>query len=345
MAVILGDGAASAGATRLNEVGRFVREGDRWSSVGGRQRQPRVAFIPMDRSTTILATVAAVAVSASVLEGLVLSWLRPGSYDWRATGSSLLITVGRRLTDLLPLSIALPGGQWLYEHRLWTPDLSAWWGLALLFLGLEFCYYGFHRANHRIRWFWATHAVHHSPNQMNLSAAYRLGWTGKLTFSLVFFLPLCGLGFPPQAILVAFGLNLLYQFWIHTTWMPRLGPLEWVLNTPSAHRVHHAANLEYLDANYGGVLIVFDRLFGTYVPERADLPCRYGLVKPLQTHNPITIVFHQWIALARDLAGAGNAREVLGHLFGPPGWAPHGPGETTEAMRARATGATAGRGR
>jgi sterol desaturase/sphingolipid hydroxylase (fatty acid hydroxylase superfamily) len=283
-----------------------------------------------------LIAMALIAVTASLIEGLVLTWRRPGSYDWRAMGASLAVAAGRRLTDFVPLSIALPGAAWLYEHRLWSVDLGTWWGLALLFLALEFCYYWFHRASHRVRWFWATHAVHHSANEMNLSAAYRLGWTGKLSFALAFFLPMALVGFPPQIIIFAFSVNLLYQFWIHSEWIPQLGWLEGILNTPSAHRVHHAANLEYLDANYGGVLIVFDRLFGTYVPERRDLPCRYGLVKPLRSHNPFTIAFHQWIALFSDLKRACSAREVVGYLFGPPGWDPDGPGETTEAMRRRA---------
>jgi hypothetical protein len=131
-------------------------------------------------------------------------------------------------------------------------------------------------------------------------------------------------------------LNLLYQFWIHATWIPRLGPLEWILNTPSAHRVHHAANLEYLDGNYGGVLIVFDRLFGTYIAERADTPCRYGLYRPLKSYNLFVIEFDQWHALWRDLRSAASIRDGLGYLFMPPGWRADGAGETTEDLRRRA---------
>jgi len=288
----------------------------------------------------VLAAAAAVAVTAALLEGAVLTWLRRG-YDWRESMASLAVAIGRRLFDLVPLAIAMPGGFWLYEHRLWTLPLDAWWTWALLFVGLEFCYYWYHRAAHRVRWFWASHAVHHSPNQFNLSAAYRLSWTGRITGTMLFFLPLAWLGFPPAAIAAAFALNLLYQFWIHAGWIPRLGPLEGILNTPSAHRVHHAANLEYLDANYGGVLLVFDRLFGTYVPERADLPCRFGLVEPLRTHNPVRIAFFQWVAVARDLRRARGPRELAGYLFGPPGWSPDGPGTTTEALRARAAQAPA----
>jgi sterol desaturase/sphingolipid hydroxylase (fatty acid hydroxylase superfamily) len=119
------------------------------------------------------------------------------------------------------------------------------------------------------------------------------------------------LGFPPRAVFIALNLDLLYQFYIHATWIPKLGPLEWVLNTPSHHRVHHAANPEYRDKNFGGVLIVFDRLFGTFAAERDDVPCRYGLVAPLRSYNPLWIAFHEFVALGRDLWRAQRWRDAL----------------------------------
>ena len=127
----------------------------------------------------------------------------------------------------------------------------------LLFISLEFFYYWLHRAGHRVRWFWGNHAVHHSPNHLTLGASFRFGLLGKIAGGGLFFAPLAWLGFDPKAVGGMVSLNLLYQYWLHNTWVPKLGPLEWVLNTPSAHRVHHGANLRYLDANYGGVLIVF----------------------------------------------------------------------------------------
>jgi hypothetical protein len=120
--------------------------------------------------------------------------------------------------------------------------------------------------------------------------------------------------------------------------VPRLGPLEWVLNTPSHHRVHHASNGDYLDKNFGGTLIVFDRLFGTYVPERADNPCRYGLVTPLSSHNPIFIALHEWLAMARDVLHARNWRERLAYCFGPPGWSPKKAGAAIEERAATPAG-------
>jgi len=269
---------------------------------------------------------------SSLIEALVLS--RRERYDWKAMGVSVLDLFGRTaVTILLPVSIAAPAVDWVWAHRLGAVELDSWQAFAALFIGQEFCYYWYHRAAHRVRWFWGNHSVHHSPNALNLSAAYRIGLAGKLTGTTFFFIPLIWLGFHPRIVIATLTLNLLYQFWIHALWIPKLGLLEGIFNTPSAHRVHHAANLEYLDANYGGVLVVFDRLFGTYVPERDDVPCRYGWVHPLTSNNPLRVEFTQWLNLARDLVHARTARSVLGYLFMPPGWNPEGAGETTEELR------------
>lgn len=270
----------------------------------------------------------------ALVEAVVLS--RRDGYNWRAFGVSALDFVLRiAIAILLPLSIAGPVVRWAFVHRLTTIELNTVAGFLLLFIGQEFCYYWYHRAAHRVRWFWANHSVHHSPNELNLSAAIRIGAFGKLTGTALFFVPLIWIGFDPRTVFAVLTLNLLYQFWIHAAWIPKLGWLEAILNTPSAHRVHHAANVDYLDANFGGVLIVFDRLFGTYVKERDDLPCRYGLVEPMTSYNPLKVQFSQWISLLRDLASARSVRAFCGYLFRPPGWAPHGEGSTTAELRAR----------
>jgi sterol desaturase/sphingolipid hydroxylase (fatty acid hydroxylase superfamily) len=273
---------------------------------------------------------------ASLIEAIWQSRTRPEGYDWKAMGCSMVIMIGRRLFELLPFgaAAAILGIAW--EHRLFTLSLDRVWTVLLLFIGLEFFYYWFHRFSHTMRWFWTTHSVHHSPNRLNLSAAYRLGWMGKITGTTVFFAPLVLMGFEPKVVMTALALNLLYQFWLHADWIPKLGWLEYVLNTPSAHRVHHARNAEYLDANFGGVLIVFDRLFGTYVEERADVPCEYGLVTPMTSNNPLVVNFQPWIGLAKDLWSARSLSEVWSYLFGAPGWRPDGHGLTTAELRARA---------
>jgi sterol desaturase/sphingolipid hydroxylase (fatty acid hydroxylase superfamily) len=272
----------------------------------------------------------------SLLEALVLQ--RRQRYDWRAFGVSALDLVARiAVTIAVPLSIATPLVVWAYTHRLTTWTLDGPLAFAVLFIGQEFCYYWYHRAAHRVRWFWCNHSVHHSPNELNLSAAYRIGLVGKLTGSTLFFVPLMWVGFHPKLVLQTLTFNLLYQFWLHATWLPKLGWLEGIVNTPSAHRVHHASNPEYIDANYGGVLMVFDRLFGTYRAERNDVPLRYGLVQPLTTHNPLAIEFYQWGKLARDLWRARSLRAVVGALLMPPDWQADAPSSTAVAARAPAT--------
>jgi sterol desaturase/sphingolipid hydroxylase (fatty acid hydroxylase superfamily) len=288
---------------------------------------------PLDKFMLLVALPAVLL--ASLVEAGFLS--RRQRYDWRATGVSVLDLFLRVAVNIfLPLSIVAPLVALAWQHRYTTIELDSWPAIALLFFAQEFCYYWYHRAAHRVRWFWCNHAVHHSPNELNLSAAYRIGIFGKLTGVSLFFLPMIWLGFAPRLVFATLTLNLLYQFWLHTTWIPKLGWLEYVLNTPSAHRVHHAANLEYLDANYGGVLIVFDRLFGTYRAERAELPCRYGWVQPLSSHNIVRVELHEWRKLVRDLLAARSVGALLGHLLKPPGWQPGGRGMTTEDLRAAA---------
>ena len=295
---------------------------------------PRIRL--MNMLFTILKFSVALVLMASLLEAFAISMRRGWShYNWRATGVSLIDFPIREypLRWILPLAFWTHAMDWFWHHRLWTLPMQDWRGWLACFIGQEFCYYWYHRAAHRVRWFWCTHAVHHSPNELNLSAAYRFGWTGRLTGTLLFFMLAPLMGMPPKIVQMLLALNLLYQFWLHATWIPRLGPLEWIMNTPSAHRVHHASNLDYLDCNYGGVLIIFDRLFGTYVAEREDLPCRFGLVDPILSYNLLRIEFSQWQALGRDLRSAGSLGEMAGYLLKPPGWAPHGKGETTEDRR------------
>jgi sterol desaturase/sphingolipid hydroxylase (fatty acid hydroxylase superfamily) len=260
-------------------------------------------------------------VLVAAAEGWYLQKRRGQRYDWRAFFASLGDAVGRRIiVSVVGVGAIAAVFSLAWDYRVATVPMDRWWSWVLLFLGEEFCYYWMHRADHRIRWLWATHAVHHSSNQFVLANAYRLGWTAQISGALMFMTPLVLVGFSPTMVLSALGANLLYQFWIHTELIGRLGPLEWVLNTPRHHKVHHARNDAYLDRNFGGVLIVFDRLFGTFAEERADLPCRYGLVQPLTTNNPVRIAFHGWRQLLREVGDARGLREHALALFGPPEW-------------------------
>ncbi len=271
-------------------------------------------------------------VFCSLLEAVILS--RKSHYDWRAAGVSVLDLIVRiSMQIFVRTSIATPFIILAYRNRLQTIEFEGVGIFLALFFGQEFCYYWYHRAAHRVRWFWCNHSVHHSPNELNLSAAYRIGIFGQLSGTTLFFIPLIWLGFAPRLVFQLLTLNLLYQFWIHATWIPKLGWLEWVFNTPSAHRVHHAANLNYLDANYGGVLIIFDRLFGTYKAEQAAEPCRYGLVTPLKTYNPVKVELHQWVDLWKDLRSTLNPWHWMQYLIQPPGWKHTGNSQTTEDLR------------
>lgn len=273
----------------------------------------------------------------ALLEGIVLTFVR-GGYDWKAFPVSLADRLGHFLLQVvMPFSLGAPVLAFAYEHRLFDVRLDSAWQIAALYVGQEFCYYWFHRASHRIRWFWASHMVHHSPNQLNFAAAYRLGITGRIAGSTVFYAPMAWLGFDPRIVLAVVGVNLLYQFWIHADWMPKLGWLEYVLNTPSHHRVHHSRQLDYLDANYGATLIVFDRMFGTFVEERSDIAKDFGLVNPIKTYNPLYIEFKGWFEMFRDVVHARSWKDRLGYIFAPPGWAPDGRGQTTEDLRKLAT--------
>jgi sterol desaturase/sphingolipid hydroxylase (fatty acid hydroxylase superfamily) len=260
-------------------------------------------------------------VPASLLLAATLEafWLqRRGHYDWRAYFTSLGDMILRAATGLLPLGLAAGALSLLWRHRLYTMPLQEVWPWVVLFFGQEFCYYWMHRADHRVRWLWATHSVHHSPETLNLSAAYRLGWTARLSLAPIFFAPLVVMGFPVVVVGGALAANLFYQFWLHATWIPKLGPLEWVLNTPAHHRIHHASNAEYLDRNYGGVLIVFDRLFGSFMAEQPGVVIRYGLTEPVATYNPLRIGLREWFAIVRDVREAKSLKAAFGAAFGPP---------------------------
>ena len=246
--------------------------------------------------------------------------------------ASMVIAIGQRLISFVPLSLV--GVVWYaaYNNKLFDLSMESWWYIPALFVGLEFFYYWFHRLSHEIRWLWATHSVHHSIEEMNFLAAYRFGWTGRISMGGMVYAPLCLIGFAPTHIVIMLAVNLMYQSWLHTNLIGKLGPLEGIVNTPSAHRVHHAKNADYLDRNHGGVLMIFDRMFGTYVPEREDMPVEYGLIKPSGSANPVRIAFHEWGNIINDLK-AHSVRHWPALLFGPPGWAPNGEGSTSKQLR------------
>jgi len=258
-------------------------------------------------------------------------------YELRDAAASITMGLGNRVIGGAAHGMIFGLYIFLYRHRLL--ELGTGWPVWLaLFFAEDLTYYGFHRASHEVRFLWAAHESHHSSERYNLSTALRQSWTTPFT-ELLFYWPLPLLGFHPVMLLTQKAVSLLYQFWIHTETIERVGPLESVLNTPSHHRVHHGSNVEYLDRNHGGILIAWDRLFGTFEPEGA--PVRYGLTKNVGSFNPATIAFHEWAALARDVRRARTWRERLGYVFMPPGWSPDG--STLTARQLRAAGSTVAR--
>jgi sterol desaturase/sphingolipid hydroxylase (fatty acid hydroxylase superfamily) len=252
------------------------------------------------------------------LEILYFLVIQHRSYPFREMFASLSIWILRLPVRLLRPVVVAPVAYFVWAHRVTTIAVDGFWGLLLLFLGTELTYYWMHRASHEIRWLWASHVVHHTPEQIHLASAFRLGATELLSGGWLFHLPLYWLGFDPLAVSGMLAVNLFFQFWLHTDLVGRLGPVEWIFNTPSHHRVHHASNEVYLDRNYGGILIVWDRIFGTFAQEEPHTSITYGLVHPIGSVNPLKILFHEWIAMGRDFVRARTLRERLRQLFGRP---------------------------
>lgn len=265
-----------------------------------------------------------------VMEAIFIVQWKKQKYPWRESFISFMIAIGHRILQMIPTTGLLILA---WHHRIFTISLNSGWSVLLLFICLEFAYYWYHRASHRMRWFWATHAVHHSPEHFNLSAAYRLGWTGGISGSSIFFTPLAWLGFKPSAIAIAMFLNLMYQFWLHTELIPKLGILEWVFNTPSHHRVHHGSNSQYIDRNFGGVLIIFDRLFGTFAIENPSNPPIYGLTHSIKSSNPFTIALHEWVKIFQDVISTDLWWERFCYIFAAPNWKPNRPKSNGLSMR------------
>jgi sterol desaturase/sphingolipid hydroxylase (fatty acid hydroxylase superfamily) len=251
------------------------------------------------------------------------------------TLTSLALGLGSTIAGLLTAGFVYAIAMGVYQFRIFTIPF-AWYWFVLAFVLDDLAYYAFHRAAHRVRWFWASHVIHHSSQHYNLTTALRQTWTGFVSASFLFRLPLFLIGFHPAMIFFVAALNLIYQFWIHTEVIGRMPRwFEAVMNTPSHHRVHHATNPRYLDRNYAGVFIVWDRMLGTFEAERADDMPRYGIVKDLGSFNLLWAAFHEWIGIAKDVRAAPTWKSRIGYMIAPPGWSHDGSRDTSEVIKAR----------
>ena len=278
-----------------------------------------------------------------VVAEIVWAWKhRPDAYEPRDTLVSLAFGLGSTVSGVLFGGAILLLYLWLYQFRIFDFGPQWWavlWAWPLCFVLDDLAYYWVHRFGHRVRWFWASHVNHHSSQHYNLSTALRQTWTGYFTLSFLFKSPLVLLGFHPVMIAICAGFNLVYQFWIHTEAIGRMPRwFEAVMNTPSHHRVHHATNPRYLDRNYAGVFIVWDKMFGTFEPEVTQAEggerIRYGIVRQLGSFNLIWAVFHEWVGIAQDMWRA-PWRHKLSYLLREPGWSHDGSRETSDTLRAR----------
>ena len=263
---------------------------------------------------------------------------RREAYEPRDTLTSLAFGLGSTVAGLVTGGVVLSLSLWLYQFRIF--DFGAdwwlvWWAWPLCFVLDDLGYYWFHRCAHRVRWFWAGHVNHHSSQHYNLSTALRQSWTSFFALSFIFRIPLTLLGFHPAMILFVGAFNLIYQFWIHTEVIGRMPRwFEAVMNTPSHHRVHHATNPLYLDRNYAGTFIIWDKLFGTFQREEESERIRYGIVRQLGSFNLLWAVFHEWVGIAQDVWRA-PWRHKLSYLWRPPGWTHDDSRETSDMIRNR----------
>ncbi len=259
---------------------------------------------------------------------------RPTAFTGKDTRTSLSLGIGSLVAGAATGALVLTMAVWAYQHRLF--DIGyAWWAWPLCLILDDLAYYWFHRTAHRVRWFWASHVIHHSSTHYNLSTALRQTWTGFFSLTFMFRMPLFFIGFPVEMVVFIGGVNLIYQYWIHTEvigTMPRW--FEYIFNTPSHHRVHHGRNPRYLDANYAGIFMAWDRIFGSFVAERADDPVDYGLVKPLGSYNVLWAAVHEWVGIVRDIWAA-PWRYKLSYLLREPGWSHDGSRETSAHIRAK----------
>lgn len=253
-------------------------------------------------------------------------------YDFAETRTSFCLMMVAAVVEFVPRQAAIVLMVFLHEISPLRDVVGRqWWAWLALLLLDDLAFYWWHRASHEIRLLWAGHVNHHSARVLNLSTAIRAGVGERLT-KMAFWLWLPLLGFDVGMILVIMTVNLCYQFWLHTPLIEHLPePIEAVFNTPSHHRVHHASNVRYLDANHGGILIVWDRLFGTFVREQQQEPCVYGITTSIAPGNLRAAVLHEYIALSNDVRRAATFKKRLQHLFGPPGW--RGTGATAASTK------------
>jgi sterol desaturase/sphingolipid hydroxylase (fatty acid hydroxylase superfamily) len=268
-----------------------------------------------------------------ILGEIILSnWHNRKLYSVGDTIQNLYLMISNMGVDLLMRGITLFFLLFFFDYRLINWETHSWLYWGLLFLAEDFIFYWIHRIDHVVRFFWAIHVTHHSSDKYNLTTGFRSS-VFQPVYRFIWFIPLVFLGFEPFDIFIMYSITQTYGILVHTKMVNKLGILESFLVTPSHHRVHHASNVEYLDKNMGMILIIWDKLFGTFQAEIDDLPIEFGLYEKKVDNNPVNVIFHEWVSIFQDVRKAKGFRNKWLYILKPPGWSHDGSTMTSKQLR------------
>ena len=264
-----------------------------------------------------------------VVEVLINAKKNLNLYQFKDSAANITMGLGSVVIGLLTKTFAFFVFLWIYQFRLFEIP-NTWWMWGLLLLADDVTFYWYHRSAHEIRFFWAAHVQHHSSEHMNFSVALRQSW-GEPFIKFLFYMWLPFIGFNPVYILIMQSISLVYQFFPHTKLVGKLGPIEWIFNSPSHHRVHHATQVQYLDKNHAGILIIWDRMFGTFQKEK-EVPI-YGITENINTFSPLKIASHEYVNLWQDIRRTKKFSDKINYLIKPPGWSHDGENRTSKELQ------------
>ena len=264
-----------------------------------------------------------------IIEVVISAKKKLNLYKFKDSTANITMGLGSVVIGLLTKTFAFFVFLWIYQFRLFEIP-NTWWMWGLLLLADDVTFYWYHRLAHQVRFFWAAHVQHHSSEHMNFSVALRQSW-GEPFIKFLFYIWLPFIGFNPVYILIMQAISLVYQFFPHTKLVGKLGPIEWIFNTPSHHRVHHATQVQYLDKNHAGILIIWDRMFGTFQKE-IEVPT-YGITVNINSFSPLKIASHEYISLWQDMRRAKKLSDKIKYLINPPGWSHDGENKTSKELQ------------
>jgi len=268
-----------------------------------------------------------------ILGEIILSnWHNRKLYTVGDTVQNVYLMLANMGIDVLMRAVTLFVLGYYFSFHFISWNQNTWYYWFLLFLAEDFIFYWIHRIDHIVRFFWAIHVTHHSSEKFNLTTGFRSS-VFQPVYRFIWFIPLVLVGFEPFDIFIMYSITQTYGILVHTKAVKKMGVLEHVLVTPSHHRVHHASNVEYLDKNMGMILIVWDKLFGTFQEELEEVPIQYGLYEKTLDNNPVNVIFHEWVAIFKDVKRVKGFRNKWNYVVRPPGWSHDGTTLTSEQLR------------